>query len=504
MKFLIEFSGNNLIKFRSFIRMCYKVFTKSGIIMTIIKNLNIRVAPDPFNISNKFHHELCATESLNLYKYSIFIEYPLIPANDNSQKNSTFNKLELKTTKNENNSNAINSDQENRVLSFRISNDELKKLNELLQTNFISADQITLKADKISEFLKIKLEAQNYTNACLTIFDKQTNSTKSVILFKPMRKPYLIIDYEDDDEMEDGENKLLGKFIYSNIIRTRIIKKFGTLVQKNFNKIINLYLYKVNDTKEKNIKSYLLFSYLSNCIYLGKYIQNEENNINPEEYKNIYKIQINSDLLIRILRNFNNDMNNPDYISVWSKGVVFKTYYRLRYNFDDNENNQGENNEQNFENEDENNEDDRSYMIIKAFNIFEKNTEVLTFEGINIDDGYEKKKYILNLIENNVDDKHEELNKSLELSDIEGGDIFRGNNSFMDEEEDENINEDEEEDIGEIIKKKKKKKMKKKLSENNDDENLDNISEDNNNEKSKEKKSNNVNKNKKKKAKKNK
>jgi hypothetical protein len=98
MKFLIEFSGNNLIKFRSFIRMCYKVFTKSGIIMTIIKNLNIRVAPDPFNISNKFHHELCATESLNLYKYSIFIEYPLIPANDNSQKNSTFNKLELKTT----------------------------------------------------------------------------------------------------------------------------------------------------------------------------------------------------------------------------------------------------------------------------------------------------------------------------------------------------------------------------------------------------------------------
>jgi hypothetical protein len=54
MKFKIEFSGNNLLKFRSFIRMCNKIFTKTGIVMTIVKNEHIRVAADPFNITDKF------------------------------------------------------------------------------------------------------------------------------------------------------------------------------------------------------------------------------------------------------------------------------------------------------------------------------------------------------------------------------------------------------------------------------------------------------------------
>ena len=455
MKFFIEFSGNNLIKFRSFIRMCYKIFTKSGIIMTITRDSNIRVAPDPYNISNQFNYESCATDSLKIYKYSIFIDYPLIKSKENSQKNATYNKLELKTTKQDPNSNVINlGKNEDNILSFRITLDQLKKLHELLQGSFVISEEIVLKAEKITELIKLTLEAQNYTSACLTISNNQKNSIKSVILFKPLRKAYKIIDFEDDIEIEDGGNNLLGEFIYSNIVWTKIIKKFGMLAQKNFNKIINLYLYKENDIKEKCIKSYLFFSYLQNSTFFSKYIQNE--NINPEEFRNIYKIQINSEILTKILRNFNGDTNNPDFISVWSKCIVFKTNYKLRYNFDDKEKNNEENQSQN---EDE--EEDRNFMTVKAFYLFEKNTEILDFEGININDGYEKKKYILNLIDNNIDDKHEELNKSLDLTDIDDGVFFRKNNSLIDEDEDENINEDEEEDISEIINKKKEKKEKK-------------------------------------------
>ena len=75
MKFQIQFSGNNLNKFRSFINMCNKVFNKSGIIMTFIKDSKIRVCPDPFNISQKFEPQNCTEESLKLYKYIILLEY---------------------------------------------------------------------------------------------------------------------------------------------------------------------------------------------------------------------------------------------------------------------------------------------------------------------------------------------------------------------------------------------------------------------------------------------
>ena len=60
-----------------------------------------------------------------------------------------------------------------------------------------------------------------------------------------------------------------------------------------------------------------------------------------------------------------------------------------------------------------------------------------------------------------MDDKHEELNKSLDLSDIDDGVIFRRNNSLMDEDEDED--EDNIDNI-EIINKKTEEKKKKKSS----------------------------------------
>ena len=460
MKFLIEFSGNNLLKFRSFIRMCNQVFTKSGIIVTLVKDSKIRVAPDPYNISDQFNYYSCATDSIDIYKYSIFIEYPLRQWDENSQKNSTFNKLELKTTKPKNqDANLDNVDNVDKVLTFRMTLEQLKILNKLLQESFINSESITLKAEKITESFEIKFEAKNYKGACLTISNNEKNSKKSVILFKPLRRPYKIEDYEDDFEMEDDENKILGKFIFSRTISTKKLKKFVIMAQKNSNKIINLYSYKENDKEEKSIKSYLFISYLCYFIYLGKYIINE--NINPEEFKNIYKIQISSEKLTKILKNFNGDSYNPDFISVWSKGIVFKKNYKLRYNFEDKEKNIEENNFQNSQNEDENFEEDIDFMTVKAFIIFEKNTEIINFEGINIDNGYEKKQYIIKLIKNDVDDKHEELNKSLDLSDIDDGVIFRRNNSLMDEDEDED--EDNIDNI-EIINKKTEEKKKKKSS----------------------------------------
>ena len=486
MKFQIQFSGNNLNKFRSFINMCNKVFNKSGIIMTFIKDSKIRVCPDPFNISQKFEPQNCTEESLKLYKYIILLEYLLIPPTENSQKNSTFNFLEIITT-NKDDNHKVNPDFENKVLSFRIAREQLKNLSDLLQNDFYYAVKLIIKATGIPEFKQKTEEAKNY-RSYLTLYDKEKNSITSGILFKPLKNPYIINDYEDDYEIEDGENKKLGKFLFSDKIKTKVIKKFAAIGLQNFNKLMDLYLYKDEDKRDKTLKSFLYFTYLRNSVYFAKYINNEEKNLNPEEFKNIYKIQVSSELLTKALKNFGISANNPDYISVWTKGIVFKTYYQSRYNFDEIN---AENPELNSENE-----DDIKFMIVKAFYILEKNPEILSFEGTNIDDTNEKKKYLMNLIENNVDDKHEELNKSLELNDIDDGVVFRGNNSFMDEDEDEknNDDDDEEEDISEIINKKKKRKNKK-ISQKDNGNNesnldLDENNDDDRNDKIKEKKSN--------------
>ena len=467
MKFLIEFFNDNLIKFRSFIRMCSKIFTKTGIILTIKKDNYIRVSPDPFIITEKFDGDMCFTKIVEIYKNIIFIEYPLISPNNNMEKNSTFHKLELKTT---DNGKKINSSEENRILTFRITKEELAKLNELLQTNFLAFNQFTIKAIEIPKLIKNKPYAKNY-KAFLSIFDKPVNATQSGILFKPLKQYHNIIDLED--EMDQIENETLGQFLYTGIIKTKLIRTFAARASKNFNKTINIYIYKEKDLKENNIKQYLYFSYLSNHIYFGKYIDVNNNEDNDEEYKYIYKLSINSDKLIKLLRYFNNDINNPDYISVWTKGLVVKTQFILRKNIEQPENNE----ENNFiDNEDnENDEDDVSYMFIKAFAFFENKEETIMFEGIDINDGLAKKNFVNKLIEDDVDEKHEELNKSLDLSDITGV-VYRGDNSFMDEEEE--LNDDDDENNNKK-KKKKKNTNKKEISEDNDnsDSNMYNIDE---------------------------
>ena len=467
MKFQIEFSNTNLLKFRLFIKMCCKTFSKSGIIMTITDGEHIRVVADPFNISDQFNRDYCITKTIEIYKNYIFIEYPLIPMHNNSAKNSTFNTLVIRISKEED---------LDKILTFRLDHEQLEKLNDLLQTNFLASDQITIKACPTPDFIKKKVK--NCSKCYLTIFDNSKNSTKSGILFKSLKKPYIINDYED--EMENGENKLLGKYLFSSIIRTKIIKRFALLASKNSNKNMNLYLYKENDLKEGNVKSFLYFSYFSNSYYLGRYVHNDEKN-DEDQFKNIHKIPISSDILLKILKNFNDDINNPDFISVWTKGFVFKTNFTLKYEGENNEQNNFEENENLILNEIENDEENRIYMLIKAFKIFEKEAEILKFENLNGEDGLEKRKYILNMIENNVDEKHDdELNKSLDLSDIEDGDIFRGNNSLMNEDDEE---EEIEEEI-EVKNKKRKNKNKKK------DESEDNYSNDEDKNKKSRKKSN--------------
>jgi hypothetical protein len=401
--------------------------------MTITKGQKIMVAADPFNICEQFQIDYQITKAIEIYKNYCFVQYFLIDASENSPKNTTYDKLELKTTKNEKVN--LNPESKDQIITFRISREELNKLNELLQTSFQSSNKLTLKATQIPIFLKNKLGDNYYSNAYLTICD---NSTKSGILFKPLKRPYEIKDFEEQFELE--ENKILGQLLFSSVIRTKVFKKFSLVANKSKNKMLNMFIYKEKDTEENNLKIYFYLSHFSNYINIGKYLEKEDDN---EEFKFIHKIQIKSDILIKILRNFNGDVNNPDYISVWSKGLIFKTNFILKSNNDLYDNNDGNNL---FENEvqENNNEEETSYMILKALTFFEKIEEKIYFEGINIDDGNEKNKFMKKIIKNNVDDNHDELNKSLELNDIEDAEVYRANNSFMDDEDedDNNINND--------------------------------------------------------------
>ena len=276
---------------------------------------------------------------------------------------------------------------------------------------------------------------------------------------------------------------------------TKIIKKLACQANKSFNKTIYLYFYKENDLNENNIKSYFFLSNYPHYLNFGKYIQEEKN---EEEYKYIHKIQTNSEVLTKILKNFSSDINNPDFISVWTKGLVIKTNFVLKLNYNEVENNNENNNEnQNSQNENDQDEESKSYMQIKAFMFFDNIAKNIIFEGIDINDGKAKKNFIVNLIQNNVDENHNELNKSIELSDKEGV-VWRGNNNLMDEEEDDdddyknnedNINDiskDNDDEDNEIQEKKekvniKKKKVKEEINEDNDKNNSD---DDNDNDKS--------------------
>ena len=470
MKFLIEFSQINLTKFRSFIKLCNKTFNKTGIIMTIIKNYNIKVAADPFGINEKFQPDYCETKSIEIYKYLIFIAYPLMSSSEKSMKNSTYNKLELKITKkNKNdNDNFINQDintYQQDILTFRISKGELNKLCDLLHTNFQSSEQLTIKATPIPEFMKNTAEVQNYSGF-LSIFDKPTNSIKSGILFKPIKKYYQINDYEDsmdnDSMFENEDNQHLGNILFSGLMKTKYLKKICGLANKNFNKILNIYNYKDRKLEEKCDISYFIMSYLNNNFTLSErcnYIPNPSNisSEKSDKFNRIYKFTINSELLLKMLKNFYNDGNNPDYIRLWSQGLVMKTNFTIQYNYENFENNN--NNNKFFDNEEKSNaqndymgneEETLIYMKIKAIYFFEKEADIIQYKENENTQKYniEKKKFVMNLIKNSIDDKHEELNKSMDLSldDIGGKDIYRDNSKLLfeeDEDEDENDNENE-------------------------------------------------------------
>ena len=502
MKFLIEFSQSNLYKFRQFIKLCSRTFGKTGIIMTIIKDSIIRVAPDPFSISDKFDIVNFETSAMEIYKSFSFIEYPLISSND-QPKNFTYDKLELivRSKKIENNNNQHNPNE--CMVTFRIAKEELIDLNNLLNNSFISSSELTIKATNKPDFLK-KTGAQNYTSAYLSIFDKSKNSIKSGILCKPLKQPIEIYDYEDQ-MLNSGinSNNNLGEHLYSSQIRSKFLKKFCMMASNNMNKSIIMYTFKERDPKEKFNKNHLIISYLNNCFCLGCFIYNQNDDPNNmaylEEFKKIYKITLNSEIIIRLLKNFQSAPTNPDYISVYTKSIVMKTSYVMENNMYENEQNIKNDGDENlFEQEQEENSDNEQIEIsitLKSLIYYPNNIEVIEYDEKEDENQMSKKEYVLSLIDENIDDKHEELNKSFDysLDDIGGKDFGIGDNNLFDEDEEiekendikekNDILRDEErsEDEKDIKKKKKKKakmpkkqkkpKRKKEKSENENDEN---------------------------------
>ena len=495
MKFLIEFSQSNLSKFRQFIKLCNKTFTKTGIIMTIENDIKIRVAPDPFSISDQVARSEFETKAMEIYKNFTFIEYPLISINS-SKKCSTYNTMELKVREknNDKNNNQGEDTSNNNIVTFRISREEFNDLNDLLNNSFISSCELTIKAANKPDFLK-KEESKNYSNAYLSIFDKSKNSIKSGILFKPLKIPIKIIDYEDDflgynyqDKENYNYNPNLGNYLYHSPIKSKFLKKFCSMASSNFNKNIYFYSFKERDPNEKFDKNHLIISYLNNSFFVGCFICNNiyapdpNTSIYLEQLKKIYKITLNSEIIIKLLKNFVNDPKNPDYIAVWTKGLVMKTDYILE-NDDENFGNINQNGEEIHSEEEEISENESNPVILlKSLIYYPYEIEVIEYDEKEDENNLSKKEYILSLIEDNIDDKHEELNKSFDcsLDDINGKDIsFDDNNFFNDDEDEENKKENNiqennndisngeennEEKNGENNKKKKKKNQKIKKS----------------------------------------
>ena len=447
--------------------------------MTLEKDSRIRIAPDPFSISDKFDYSTFETKVMEIYKNFTYLEYPLIPPRD-YPKNSTYDTLELITNKK--NDNNINNSCSTEKITFRISKEQFSELNSLLNNSFISSNKLVIKAAKKPDFLK-KEHSNNYSNAYLSIYDLSKNSTKSGILFKPLKKSKNIYDYEDDVINDDSQgyenyhlNVNLGNFLYSSPIKSKFLKKFCSIASNNFNKNIIIYTFRERDDENEPDKSYLFFSYLDNNFYTGcflhenPYINDIDNTFYMEELKKIYKITINSEILIKLLKNFNNDQNNPDHISLWAKGLVMKTLYTLENDINLNENN-GNNEgiddllgEEKEEGEEGNN---IYHIIMKSLIFYQFNIEVIEYDENEDEKKMSKKDYVLYLIKNNIDDKHEELNKSFDCSfdGIKEKDIYAENNSFLDDDDnamsennDNDINSDD--DKSEVNKKKAKNKKK--------------------------------------------
>jgi hypothetical protein len=252
------------------------------------------------------------------------------------------------------------------------------------------------------------------------------------------------------------------------------------MASNNFNKTIIIYTFRERDDENEPDKSYLFFSYLDNYYYAGcfhqdnNYINDTDNTFYLEELKKIYKVSINSEILLKLLKNFNNDQNNPDYISVWAKGLVMKTLYALENDINLNENNgnnEGIDDLLGEEKEEGEEEGNIYHIMMKSLIFYQFNIEVIEYDENEDENKMSKKDYVLNLIKNNIDDKHEELNKSFDCSfdDIKEKDIY-DNNSFLDDDDeamsennDNDLNSDE--DKSEANKKKannKKKSTKKK------------------------------------------
>ena len=403
--------------------------------MTIENGIRIRVTSDPFSISDKFILNEFEKNSMDIYKKLTFIEYPLISIKQ-SEKDSTYDSIELKTREKNNNDTEKNQGEvpNNNIITFRISNEQLNEFNNLMENVFILSNELIIKATKLPDLFK-KGESINYSSAYLSIFDKSKNNIKGGILFKLLKENVRIIDYEDDWVGYNNKNKnstKLGTYLYHSPMKSKLLKKFCNMASHTFGKNINIYTFKERDPNEKYDKNHLIISFLNNSFFVGcfinnnKYITDPNSSIYLEQLKNIYKIRINSDILINLLKNFVNDPKNPDYMSVWTKGLVMKTNYIM------------ENDDENIENINQNKGEDLSKqenptIILKSLIYYPNEINIINYDEIENENNLSKKEYILNIIENNINESHEELNTCFDcsLDDIDSNDISNDEISFL-------------------------------------------------------------------------
>ena len=371
MRFKIVFDYTNIRKFSDYIKQCKKIFDKTGILMTFFNDEYIQVVADPFNISDILDKLNYENEVIRIYGSQSVLEY-------NLEKEKSYKSLEIKTRKNENSQ--IN--EYGDIITFRIANDQLKKLNKILHDFFINSEILEIEATKDIP-KKIKDEVGDiYSNTYLSIND---GKSQNGILFKPQKHPMIkYIDNLNNTNIKNEEEENI--FVENYSIEPKKLKKFLNLF---CSKILDCYYY-----IEKN--TYLNF-YQSGLIILNAgQIFEMQNPLYLDKDKTIYdnsiiKFSIERQSLLRMFQKIEGCTEEYDRIKISDKYFTFYTKY---YSFDEDE-------------EDVDREKIKQQSPTFTLKIYVNcgKTEIIEYNENN------KRDYILKYIDNKDSGGNEDLNK---------------------------------------------------------------------------------------------
>ena len=364
MKFKIIFDYKNIRKFSDYIKQCKKIFDKTGILMTFFNNEYIQVTADPFNISDVLDKLNYENEVIKIYGSQSVLEY-------NLEEENSYKSLEIKTHKNINNE--IN-EYEN-IITFRIANDQLKKLNKILHDFFINSEKLIIEATKeIPQKIKEQI-GDIYSNTYLSIND---GKSQNGILFKPQKHP--MIKYFDNLNNKNEEENI---FTENYSIEPKKLKKFLYLF---CSKILDCYYY-----IEKNINFYqngLIISNAGQIFEMQNPLYIDKENIIYDN--SIIKFNIERQSLLRMFQKVEGCTEEFDRVKISDKYFTFYTKY---YSLDEDE-------------EDIDREKIKQQSPTFTLKIYVKlcgKTEIIEFNENN------KRDYILKYIDNKDDEGHEEL-----------------------------------------------------------------------------------------------